>query len=168
MNRLISLFLAFCVLFLSAASAQPIYKSIDKNGNVTYSSAPIKSALKVISVAHPPAPDPREAGRARIRLREFQIREANLEKIQREQEREAIRQRQIEEYLALKRRIANRGPANVTVINRNPSTRGLPFWNFRTTFAPIVPAPRHWPMATPMPDRHSGGSVGLRMWNNDH
>lgn len=156
----------FFLLFVGIVTAAPIYKSIGKNGHVTYSSTPMESAVRVELVGHPRAPDPREIERARERLEEFQIREAQLESTRREQQQEALRQRQIQEDLALKRKIANQKPVNVVVINQAPGYR--PWSSVPTQLwpSPDIIAPDHWRGRQPPPS-YGTGNTGLRMWNNN-
>ncbi|MGH8560007.1 MAG: DUF4124 domain-containing protein [Methylococcales bacterium] len=152
---------------MQAASAQQIYKSVDKNGKVTYSSEPVKNAVAVKTVAHPAPLNPREVEHAQKRLQEFEAREAEREKEQRDQEREALRQRQIQADLELKREIANQKPANVILVNQYPfvrSSRYRPMGNLRNTPMPHTPAPQPMPQPTTEPKelRHSADSSFYR------
>lgn len=130
----------FVLLVTPAVSAQQIYKSVDHNGHVSYSSFPGKGAMKVETVAPPPPPDPLEVERAQQRLREWEASNAEREIAQREQERENLRQKQIREDLQLKRRIAKQKPTNIAGIDQNPYSY---YWG-----APYQPAgyypPNYW------------------------
>ncbi|MCI0654112.1 MAG: DUF4124 domain-containing protein [Methylococcaceae bacterium] len=108
--------LASVLLLIQGVEAQQIYKSVDKNGKVIYSSQPASGAVKVETVAPPAAPSQQEVERAQQRYLELEARDAEREEGRREQERENLRQRQIEEDLALKRKIANRKPPKVIVV----------------------------------------------------
>ena len=87
--------------------AQQIYKSIDKDGNVSYSSEPITNAVKVETVAPPPEPSPEEVERAQRRYLELEARDAERENERREQEHEALRRQQIKADTDLRRQLAN-------------------------------------------------------------
>ncbi|MGH8550131.1 MAG: DUF4124 domain-containing protein [Methylococcales bacterium] len=137
------------ILLLShGIPAQQIYKSVDQNGNVSYSSEPAKAAVQVETIASPPTPSPEEVERAQQRYLELEARDARREEERREQELEILLQRQIRADLELKRQIAiaNRKPANVTVINQNPYYQypyfgggvNQPVWHNRTE-------PKHLP-----------------------
>jgi hypothetical protein len=116
------------LLLVLGVYAQQIYKSVDRNGRVSYSNEPAQGAATVESIAPPPAPSPEEIERAQQRYLELEARDAQREEERREQELEDQRQRQIREDLELKRRIANRKPSNVTVINQSPYYQGTDFW----------------------------------------
>ena len=122
--------LAFVLLFVQSVSAQQIYKSVDKQGNVSYSSEPAKGAVKVETVAPPPAPSRQDVEQAQERYRELEARDAEREASRREQEKEYQRQQQIRADLDLKRQIADqnkRRSPSVIVINRNPWYWGRPY-----------------------------------------
>lgn len=116
------------ILFITqGVGAEPIYKSIDKHGNVTYSSKPLKGATEVESVTLPPPPSPEEVERAKQRYLDLEARDAEREVQRQEEEREKLLQRQIQTDLELKRELASRKPPKVYIINQNPYYWGRPF-----------------------------------------
>lgn len=123
--------------------AQQIYKSIDKNGNVSYSSEPVTNAVEVETVTPPPKPSLEEVEHAQRRYRELEARDSEREKERREQDRDALQRQQIRADRELMRQLTNQKPANVIVINQNPYYWGRgyrPRWR-----KPIKPEPRPIP-----------------------
>lgn len=80
--------------FSSAVKAEPIYKSIDAQGNVTYSSEPVKDADTVENVDIPPGPSEaaQEAGRERARQMESSASEIGSANAKRAQQRDVQEQ----------------------------------------------------------------------------
>jgi len=72
MSRLISSVITPCTLALAllagTASAEQIYRSIDADGNVTFSSQPPADAVDVDEVSLPPGPSAEEQAAARKRV----------------------------------------------------------------------------------------------------
>jgi Domain of unknown function (DUF4124) len=115
------------LLIMQGVPAQQIYKSVDKDGNVSYSSEPAKGAVEVKTVAPPPRPSPEEVERAQQRYLDLEARDAQREFERREQEQEELLRRQIREDMELKRQIANQKSGDVIVINQNPYYWGRPY-----------------------------------------
>ena len=67
-RRGLTLILVLAVIAGSPVSAQEIVKSVDAEGNVTYSSAPVPRAVSSEAVSVRPGPPPEEAEAARARL----------------------------------------------------------------------------------------------------
>jgi Domain of unknown function (DUF4124) len=56
------------------APAEPIYKSIDRNGNISYAAVPAPNAVAVERIVPLPAPSEEEVRRAEEALEEYRIR----------------------------------------------------------------------------------------------
>jgi hypothetical protein len=100
MNHVHVLPLLLATLLLQAAHADPIYKSVDSAGNVTYSSTP-PAGVKVEKVDVPPSPTEEETRQATERMKQVEKRasemeSSRLEQQAKEQAREAEEARQRE------------------------------------------------------------------------
>lgn len=73
------------MLLLQAAHADPIYKSVDSAGNVTYSSMPPEGA-KAEQVDLPPPPSENEVRRAEQQMKQDEQQASDMEKIRLEQQ----------------------------------------------------------------------------------
>ena len=117
------------VLAVNIAVAAPIYKSVDKYGNVSYSETPPDNADQIETVNTPPPPNEQEVARAKQRYLELEMRDA-----MREQERRELAKQQQEinkqkAYADLKRKLEKQKRPNVIVINQNPNyRRAFPGW----------------------------------------
>jgi len=77
--------LIFAALACSSAAADPIYKSVDSAGNVTYSSTPPKGG-KAEKVDVPPPPTEAETQRAEERMKKTEEMSSEMEAQRREKE----------------------------------------------------------------------------------
>lgn len=108
------------LLASSAVSAEPIYKSIDRYGNVSYSLEPAMDAVRVKTVELPPTPSEDEIDRGRQRFQALEERDAQRE-IDRQRQEEADLQRlQILSNLELRRELANREPQYSPIVYQSP------------------------------------------------
>lgn len=127
------------VLAINIAVAAPIYKSVDKYGNVSYSETPPNNATRIETVNTLPPPDEQEVARAKQRYLELEMRDA-----MREQERRELAKQQQElnkqaAYADLKRKLKKQKRPNVIVINQNPTYgRVYPGWMGRHKSHPLV------------------------------
>jgi len=131
-----------------AAAQQPVYKSIDANGHVTYSSTPPASAAQAEAVELAPPPAPTEIKAAQQRAQELQ-----------EMGDQAARQRaERSAQLAQERRAASEEAARRQAAGSPPeadNSRNYG-WGYPGYFPPVVrpPWPEH-PVAPP-PGRNPG------------
>ncbi len=102
------------------APAQPIYKSIDRNGNISYSSEAATDAVRVEPVELPPPPGEDEIERAQERYLELEARDAERELERERQEQENLRLWQIQTDLELKRQLADQQPASPVIFDQYP------------------------------------------------
>lgn len=117
-------------LLANLAIAAPIYKSVDRHGNVSYSEKPPASAAKVETVTPPPPPSEQEVARAKQRFRDLEARDALREQQRKELAEQQAKRDQQRAYADLKRKLSKRKPSNVIVINQNPTYgRFYPRWN---------------------------------------
>lgn len=124
--------LLLACLMSAPGAADTIYKSVDRHGNVSYSSTPGKSAVEVEKVAPPSAPREEDVEAAHQRYRELEERDRQREQARRE---EAIRQQELERIKADQelRRQLNRPqkPANIIIVNQNPYYWGRRYDSWR-------------------------------------
>lgn len=102
------LFLWWSGLFVATALAAPVYKSVDAEGNITFSDTPDAGATRVETLDLPPGPSAEQVEQARERIerdrqagaaleRERKAREAERAELEKERREEAERQRRDEE-----------------------------------------------------------------------
>ncbi|MGR9105826.1 MAG: DUF4124 domain-containing protein [Gammaproteobacteria bacterium] len=133
------------------ATAQQIYKSIDRDGRISYSSEPEKGAVRVEKVVPLPAPSPEEIESARQRYRELEARDAEREKLRREQELETLRREQILADLELKREIARQSSRDRVVSNPSPYPYAPYSYYWGRPYYPSRPGHRPNPRPVPVP-----------------
>jgi len=144
---------AVCVAMASAvAVADPIYKHVDSQGRVTYSSTPPKGGGTVEKLQVPDQPSASEVAAARRQLEgeKQQVKSYEGERRKREEEEAKLRR----EQLARERDAAAAQPP---VATDDSGTVFYPGWGYRPPLRPVSPWPRPDPRppatlpATPQP-----------------
>jgi Domain of unknown function (DUF4124) len=153
---LISMLLAW-----QEAAAQQIYKSVDRDGNISYSSEPASDAVSVETVELPPPPGEDEIEQAQQRYLELEARDLDRELERQRQEEENLLRLQIQADLELRRQLADQQPASPVIIEQYPYYE---YWG-----PPYAPpwhrpsGPRHPPSPAPNKLLKSGspGTPGI-------
>jgi len=120
-----------------ALAAEPIYKSVDEQGNVTYSAQPPATGAKSETIAVPPPPSEEDVQRAEEQASKVKVQAEELEK-----ERKA---REAEQATAAAAAAAV-PPAGTTVVIPVPGVVGDP----GVVAVPVRPRPAQLPARSPV------------------
>jgi hypothetical protein len=126
MNHVQVLPLLLATLLLGTAHADPIYKSVDSAGNVTYSSTP-PAGVKAEKVDVPPPPTEEDTRQAMERVKQAEERASDLESSRLEQEAkeraraaEEARQREAQKPVVIQQPVYVPQPVYYPPIQRRP------------------------------------------------
>lgn len=125
-----------------AVAAEPVYKSVDEQGNVTYSAEPPADAVQSEQIAVPPPPTEEEVKRAEDATRQLQEQAGKME-----QERKA---REAEQAAAARAAEPSSGGTTLVVPLVDPGYVDDPT---RIPLRPALPAGPGRPKPTPLPSR---------------
>ena len=91
---------ALLILSTTILSAEEIYKSVDRDGNVSYSSTPAADAVKVETIEPPQEPDPVDVERAEENLATYKKQQQKAEEQQQERAQQKALVREAAEEFA--------------------------------------------------------------------
>jgi Domain of unknown function (DUF4124) len=126
------------------AAADTIYKHVDEQGNVTYSSSPPKGGGKVRKLDVPDKPSPAEVAAARRQLEEDK---RQLEAYDAERRRQEAERAKLEQERAAQERMGSQPTPAAVAADDAPVY--YPAWGYRPPVRPVTPWPR--PDPTPLP-----------------
>ncbi len=140
------------ILPFGIASAQPIVKSVDKSGHVTYSDRPIEGASSVSEIEPPPEPSPEEVKAAEERLERLIEEDAKLE-AERKKAEEARRKEAMERA---------KSQPKVIVIKEKPNPQPNTYYMYPPRHPGFRPPgqrpPGHHPPGMKPPGHHPPGA----------
>ncbi|GEM_PF-1953977 len=144
------------LLAVNAVDAAPIYKSVDHDGNVSYSETPPDRAAKIETVTPPPPPSEQDVARAKQRYRDLEIRDAQRERERQNLANQKAMQEQQRAYADMKRQLSKQKSSNVIVINQNPTYRRVYPWRKGRPWKKRRLRKKGPPRPTPLPKDQNG------------
>lgn len=145
-NRIFPLFSVALPIAVAPASADTIYKHVDEQGNVTYSSAPPKGGGKVKKLDVPDKPSAEEVAAARRQLEEEK---RQLEAYDAERRRQEAERARLEQERATREHTASQAAPAAVAADDVPVY--FPAWGYRPPLRPVNPWPLPEPPAAPPP-----------------